>query len=117
MTKHQQPANEPVTAAGGIDKNLLYGQFLRGRLRKEKLHDAIIHKALDIPEIDDVNVTNINQRGQGLLGIFGAMVAAAGITAAGMKYFEPPIAPPIEPAEVEIEVWSDGEKFDFRVKE
>ena len=98
-------------------KEKLYGRFLESAKRRDRIHEKAICKALDLPLEDDVNVTNISHRGQGLLGIFGAMVAAAGITAAGMKYFELPTAPPIEPAAVEIEVWSDGEKFDFRVKE
>ena len=54
-----------------------------------------------------------------MLGVLGAMGLAAALTAAGMKYLQPPIptAPPIEPAEVEIEIWSDGERFEFRPKE
>ena len=74
-------------------------------------------KADDMIVCDDYHVSN----GSGLAGILAAMVAAAGITAAGMKYLQPPIPtlPPVEPAVVEIEVHSDappGTKFEFRVK-
>ncbi len=106
-------------ADASIDlKEKCYGRFLASATRRDKIHDKAIHKALDLPLDDDVNVTNINHRGQGLLGVLGAMGLAAAMTAGGMKYFQPPIptAPPVEPVEVEIEVWSDGEKFEFRPK-
>ena len=64
----------------------------------------------------DTTVIN-NKRGLGLLGVLSSMGLAAAMAAGGMKYFEPPAAPPVEPKEVEIEVWSDGKRFDFRVKE
>lgn len=65
----------------------------------------------------DTTVIN-NKRGLGPLGVLSAMGIGAAITAGGMKYISPPIptVPPIEPREVEIEVWSDGEKFEFRPK-
>ena len=48
-----------------LDKNSLYGEFLKGESRKSKMEDKAIAKALDIPLDDEVN---INQTSFGLSG-------------------------------------------------
>ncbi|ANS03331.1 hypothetical protein [uncultured Mediterranean phage uvDeep-CGR2-KM19-C37] len=98
-------------------KEQLYGRFLASAKRRDKIHEKAIHKALDLPLDDDVNVTNINQRGLGLLGVIGSMGIGAAVMAGGMKVFDWPAPPPkhaVAPSEIEIEVWSDGETIEVR---
>lgn len=141
MPKHQQAVNEPMVAElvnkPPIDKHLLYGDFRRGRERKQKIYEAIVNKANDLAEEDDpLKITNNISRGQSLLAVFGAVAAtavggllcvftamamAAALVAGAAMYFDwgLPTLPPVEPAQVEIEVHSDappGTKFEFRVK-
>ena len=57
-----------------LDKNSLYGEYLKGASRKSRMEDKAIAKALDIPLDDEVN---INQTSFGLSGWH--LVALAGI--------------------------------------
>ena len=62
----------------GIDKQALYGQWLKGEAWKRKLQKAAAHKALDIAESEDVNLSVNKSTGIGNAGLIGA-VAAAGL--------------------------------------
>lgn len=60
-----------------VDKESLYGEVIRQSRWKDDLHKKAAHKALDIPEDDDMNVDN-SRTGIGAWGAIG-IAAMAGL--------------------------------------
>lgn len=67
-----------ATSNGSPDKNELYGEWLKGQEWKRQLQKSVTHKALDVAEADDVNLSVNKNTGVGNAGLIGA-VAAAGL--------------------------------------
>lgn len=65
----------------GIDKDALYGRYQSREDAQHDLHMRAVHKALDIPERDDVQISNNTKTGIGALGALG-IAAGAGIPSA-----------------------------------
>lgn len=60
---------------GDINKNQLFGEWMRGKAWERKLKKSIAHKAVDIAEDEDVNVDLKVDRSTGV-GTGGLVVAA-----------------------------------------
>lgn len=58
------------------DKKALYGEFLRGETWKRNLQKKLSHKALDIAEAEDVNLSVNKSTGIGAAGLIAAVAAA-----------------------------------------
>ena len=68
MGTKYSPILKDVLSKSCIDKETLYGEFLKSVRRKGRVEDLAIAKALDIPMDDDVQ---INQSKTGITGSFG----------------------------------------------
>lgn len=82
-----------------VDKDELYGEFLRGKREDRKLMLKAAHKALDIAD-DDMHVEANKTTGIGALGAAGIALAAglgpAGLGAAMLwKMFDKPAEKPV----------------------
>ena len=79
------------------DKNYLYGEFQRGQRWRDRLAAKLAHKAVDIPEDEDVNLNVQNSHGTG----WKELVAIAGLLFCGgwlaKNAFKPPAVPPAVP--------------------
>ena len=58
-----------------VDKVSLYGEYLASRRWKTNLHKKAAHKALDIDDDDDLNITT-TKTGIGARGVAGIVLAA-----------------------------------------
>jgi len=61
-----------------INKGELFGEWMRGEKWQRNLKKSVAHKALDIAEAEDVNLSVNKSTGIGNAGLIGA-VAAAGL--------------------------------------
>ena len=59
-----------------IDKNNLYGEFLKGEKWRRNLAKSATHKALDIAEAEDVNLSVNKSTGVSTAGMIGVALAA-----------------------------------------
>lgn len=67
-----------------IDKQALYGTYLDSVRRRQAIADKAIHKALDLPQDDDVQITNVKQSGTSPAVTAGVAVLSAALGAAAI---------------------------------
>lgn len=85
------------------DKDYLYGEFQRGQRWRDRLAAKLAHKAVDIPEDEDVNLNVQNSHGigwKGLAVIAGALLGGAWLA---KDAFKPPTLPPAATSPVDSE--------------
>ncbi len=97
-----------------IDTNQLYGRYEDKENWQNKLHKKTIHKALNIPMDDDVNVTNTSSSGFGWKEL--AVLAALGLGGAAIyKTGGPQLIQntmPNAPANQQVSPADQQQKFD-----
>lgn len=85
------------------DKDYLYGEFQRGQRWRDRLASKLAHKAVDIPEDEDVNLNVQNGIGwKGLAVIAGALLG-------GGWLLKDTVAPPQPPAPAVVPAPADSE--------
>ena len=82
-----------------VDKELLYGKFQQTEDWQDKLNRKLAHKALDIRDADDMNVTNHTSNGMGWkeLGAIGLMIFGGGFGLANLADLARPDPAPDPP--------------------
>jgi hypothetical protein len=82
-----------------IDKQSLYGEWLRNSRWRDALNKKLAHKSLDIPDPDEMHVDN-SRRGldwKGVAVIVAGALGAAAIAVSGLRQEHTPAAPPQPP--------------------
>ena len=99
----------PSQNSAGIDKERLYGEYLRGRREDKALMLKVAHKALDIDE--DMNIDARKTSGIGAGGI-AAIVGASTLgplALAAAMFFKQPAAEVPKPVEKVVEkIWDSS---------
>jgi hypothetical protein len=101
-----------------VDKEALYGNNLEAERDRHKFHMKALHRAADIPEDDDVKITNRNKTHTGI-GWKELAVVAGGLLGGGWLWNanqappnEPVVNSTIDHRDVEVTHWvrdADGE--------
>lgn len=121
-----QPANSPPTQK--IDKETLYGEWIKGERARQNMNRRAVEKAMDLPPEDDVQITNTTTgiTLKHLLGIAAIVAAAGGIGLlavlgmSGIQDGQQQITPPVvnmEPIDLRINWWVEDGESQAEVKE
>lgn len=117
---------------GELNKQNLYGEWLRGEKWKRRLQKATAHKAMDIAEEEPVEV-NVNKSTgistAGLLGAVGLITIGNAILGAAFLFRQSAPAPQVVPpqtipspiavpsGEIEMQWEWDGQKMTIKPKQ
>jgi len=93
--------------SSGVDKQLLYGEYLKGVTRQNRLYDKATHKALDVAEDDMGFNQEIDRSNRGISWKELAVLALGGLGAYGLWSYNQedkvPIVPPAQVAPIDSE--------------
>lgn len=103
-----------------VDKDELYGRYQRNEDWQNRLYRKTVHKAVDIPDAEDMHVDN-RKYGVGVKEIVaaGLMASLVGVAFNGLPIRSPespaeppPVAQPAPPPQIETDVVLDLGKIE-----